>query len=519
MSPPPFRPQRLHDLIAPWVVQQPDRLALRDDHVRYSYAELEQAADATAEQLRSAGVRAGDRVVIVGENCAATPLIALATSRLDAWVCIVNGRLSAREVDNVIAHATPRRVLYTTRVSTEAVGHAERHGAEAIDWLQLGPMHLGPLNADAVPEPCSADAREQVAALIYTSGTSGAPKGVMLTHANLIFTAGIAGTVRGMHPQDLVYGVLPMAHIVGLATQVLGALASGAGVWLSPRFAPERLVAALGEGVTSFTGVPAMYARLLDWLREQGRTLDAPQLRAIGVAGSPLTLGLKAAIETAFGHPVLNGYGLTETAPTIAQVRADAPRGDCAVGQPVPGIAVRVVGPDGADLPSGDTGELWVRGPNVMKGYYRNAALTAEVLAADGWFRTGDLARQGADGALYIAGRSKELIIRSGFNVYPLEVEQVINAFPGVVQSAVVGRTVGHNEEVIAFVEVPEGRALDEAALRQHLRANLSPYKQPAEIRVLAQLPAAPTGKLLKAVMKQMAEAAASAEPAPDTPH
>ena len=121
MSPPPFRPQRLHDLIAPWVVQQPDRLALRDDHVRYSYAELEQAADATAEQLRSAGVRAGDRVVIVGENCAATPLIALATSRLDAWVCIVNGRLSAREVDSVIAHATPRRVLYTTRVSPEAV--------------------------------------------------------------------------------------------------------------------------------------------------------------------------------------------------------------------------------------------------------------------------------------------------------------------------------------------------------------------------------------------------------------
>ena len=464
MSLPPFRPRRLHDLIAPWVVQQPDRLALRDDHVRYSYAELEQAADATAEQLHSAGVRAGDRVVIVGENCAATPLIALATSRLDAWVCIVNGRLSAREVDNVIAHATPRRVLYTTRVSTEAVGHAERHGAEAIDWPQLGPMHLGPLNADAVPEPCSADAREQVAALIYTSGTSGAPKGVMLTHANLIFTAGIAGTVRGMHPQDLVYGVLPMAHIVGLATQVLGALASGAGAWLSPRFAPERLVAALSEGVTSFTGVPAMYARLLDWLREQGRTLDAPQLRAIGVAGSPLTLGLKAAIETAFGHPVLNGYGLTETAPTIAQVRADAPRSDCAVGQPVPGIAVRVVGPDGADLPPGDTGELWVRGPNVMKGYYRNAALTAEVLGADGWFRTGDAGTLSTDGKLTLTERIKDLFKTSnGKYIAPQETETRLELDKYIEQAV----TIGDERNYVTAIIVPAIPALEEYA-KQH---------------------------------------------------
>ena len=149
------------------------------------------------------------------------------------------------------------------------------------------------------------------------------------------------------------------------------------------------------------------------------------------------------------------------------------------------------------------------RGPNVMVGYYQNPALTREVIDAQAWFNTGDMASQGEDGALAIAGRSKELIIRSGFNVYPLEVEQVINAFPGVVQSAVVGRTVGHNEEVVAFIEVPAGREIDEAALDAHLRANLSPYKRPSEIRYMAQLPAAPTGKLLKGEIKQMAQHAA----------
>ncbi|MBS0495933.1 MAG: AMP-binding protein, partial [Proteobacteria bacterium] len=232
-----------------------------------------------------------------------------------------------------------------------------------------------------------------------------------------------------------------------------------------------------------------------------------------GVAGSPLTPELKASVEAQFQLPLLNGYGLTETAPTIAQVRAQAPRNDCAVGPPIPGVQVRIVNPQGEDLPAGAAGELWVRGPNVMKGYYHDDAQTRQVINAQGWFNTGDMARLEGDGALHIAGRTKELIIRSGFNVYPLEVEQVINAFPGIVQSAVVGRTVGHNEEVIAYVEVPAGRQIDEQALRQHLREHLSPYKQPAEIHFMEQLPAAPTGKLLKNVLKQMAGQAPQTRP------
>ena len=498
-------PTRIHDLLTPWAASQPDAPALRDGHERYSYAGLHQAGMAVAERLAAAGVRAGDRVLVVGENCAAACVLALAASRLGAWIGIVNSRLSAHEVDSILDHARPRRVLYTSHVSAEALQHAQRHGAQATAGFGQAILHLGPLDAAAPAEPGHADAPQQVAALVYTSGTSGAPKGVMLTHANLAFIAATTRQLRGLTPGDVVYGVLPMAHIVGLSTQFLGVLASGAALVLAPRFTPELLLQALREGATAFTGVPAMYARLLEWLRSRGETLAAPRLRLIGVAGSPLTPDLKAAVEAAFGLPLLNGYGLTETAPTIAQVRGEAPRQDCAVGPPIPGIEIRLLDAQRMPVPHGGVGELWARGPNVMRGYYRDPERTREVIDAEGWFNTGDLARQGEDGALHIAGRSKELIIRSGFNVYPLEVEQALNSFPGVLQSAVVGRTVGHNEEVVAYVEMTPGQPLDEAALRLHLRERLSPYKQPADIHVLAQLPAAPTGKVLKGRLKQMA--------------
>ena len=225
----------------------------------------------------------------------------------------------------------------------------------------------------------------------------------------------------------------------------------------------------------------------------------------ISVAGSPLTPALKAGVETRLQLPLLNGYGLTETGPTIAQVRPEAPRTDCAVGLPIPGIETRIVDTRGVDVPPGDVGELWVRGPNVMKGYYRQDELTRQVINPAGWFNTGDMARQGDDGALHIAGRTKELIIRSGFNVYPLEVEQAINAFPGVVQSAVVGRTVGHNEEVIAFVELSPDARFDEAAARERLRAQLAPYKQPSRIVTVAELPTSANGKVLRRQLQERA--------------
>ena len=505
-------PSRIHHLMAPWVATQPAAPALRDAFAALSYRELQDASIAAEGHLKSLDVRPGDRVMVVGENCVALGVLVLAASRLDAWIVVANARLSEREIDLFVEHSRPRRVLFTTHVSPEAACHAERHRAARHDWPGFGEIPVSALNEATEPEPCSADPREQVGCLLYTSGTSGSPKGVMLTHTNMMFTANSAARMRGMRPGDISYGVLPMAHIVGLTAQFMGNLCAGSALVLAPRFTPAETARMLREeGITIFTGVPAMMAKMLDWSRETGTPLEAPHLRLMTVAGSPMTPALKQEAEQVFGIALDNGYGLTECAPTIAQTRLGERRSDCAVGQPIPGVDVRIVGAGGTDVNRGEVGELWVRTPGLMKGYYRSPELTAQVIDADGWFNTGDMVHMEPDGALTIVGRTKELIIRSGLNIYPVEVEQAINAHPEVIQSAVVGRTVDHNEDVVAFVERSAGSSLDEASLRVHLRAQLAPYKIPSEIRFLATLPAAPTGKLLKGVMKTMAQQAVEA--------
>jgi long-chain acyl-CoA synthetase len=224
------------------------------------------------------------------------------------------------------------------------------------------------------------------------------------------------------------------------------------------------------------------------------------------VAGAPLTANLKADVEALFVLPLHNGYGLTECAPTVAQTRSDAVRTDCAVGQPIPQVETRIVDAQGKDVEGGGIGELWVRSPGLMLGYYHNDLATRQAINADGWFNTGDLARQDADGALHIVGRTKELIIRSGLNVYPVEVEQAINSHPEVVQSAVVGRSVEANEVVVAFIEPTANSKLDAAGMQTYLRERLAAYKVPGDIRFLAQLPSSPTGKVLKNVLKTSAQ-------------
>jgi acyl-CoA synthetase (AMP-forming)/AMP-acid ligase II len=247
-----------------------------------------------------------------------------------------------------------------------------------------------------------------------------------------------------------------------------------------------------------------MHAKLLDYLQTEHLEWRAPRLRFAYSGGSPLDAALKARVESAYGVTLHNGYGMTESSPTVAQTLLDAPRADCSVGHAIPGVEVRYVSPEGHDVPRGEIGELWVRGPNVMLGYYRSAELTRAAVTGDGWLKSGDLAREDPDGAMHIVGRSKELIIRSGFNVYPSEVEHVLNAHPAVMQSAVVGRPVEGNEEVIAFVELAAGATVTTQALDEWCSARLAPYKRPALIRVLPALPAASTGKILKHKLREL---------------
>jgi acyl-CoA synthetase (AMP-forming)/AMP-acid ligase II len=220
-------------------------------------------------------------------------------------------------------------------------------------------------------------------------------------------------------------------------------------------------------------------------------------LRLIAVAGAPLDLDLKLRVEREFGLPLSNGYGITECSPGISGVRFDKPRGDQAVGTLLPGVEARVRTLDGIPAAKGEIGELHVRGRNVMRGYYRAPQLTAKAIDSEGWFNTGDLARFDGD-CLYIVGRTKEMIIRSGFNVYPAEVEAVLNSHPDVVQSAVVGRSVDGNEEVVAFVQLLQGSPMKADDLMAFINPQLTSYKRPSEIIMLDALPATSTGKILK---------------------
>lgn len=500
-TPPPFEPAfaRLHQTMAPWVASAPDRVAVMDAHRALRYAELDVAVRETAATLTNLGVRGGDRVVLVTENSVGCAVLLLALSAIDAWSVPVNARLSQREIANIVEHAGARVTLYLDNDFPEAREHGLARGAQWAEWTHIGKLLVSAIDDGVEPEPVEADPRQQVAAMIYTTGTTGASKAVMLTHANLMFIGHSNRLQSRVKAGDRVYGVLPISHVYGLSVLLVGPVSNGATVFYEPRFRPDKLVRTLiDDQLTVLHGVPAMYAKIIEWGRANNQSLRTPSLRIAQSGGAPLTASLKAAFEDAFGMVLNNGYGMTETSPTVCQTRVEQPRGDCSVGPAVPDVEIRLGNP----LPDG-SGELLVRGPNVMKGYYRRPDLTAQTIDSDGWLHTGDLARIDDDGAVSIVGRSKEIIIHSGFNVYPEEVEQSLNAFPAVLQSAVVGRTVEGNEEVIAFVEVRGGMTLDEAALRAFLRERLSPYKIPAEIRTVQQLPAAPSGKILKARLRE----------------
>jgi long-chain acyl-CoA synthetase len=506
-------PHRLHDVFQPWAESAPGQPALISDGMVWTYGDLPGIVDGAAGQLRNHGARPGDRIMIVSENSLALAALVLAASAIDAWSVVVNPRLSERELDQIRDHCGARLVYYAVEVSELAAVHARRHDAHDVDMGSLGTVAVSPLNQSTEPEPVEEDGARQVAALLYTSGTTGNPKGVMLTHRNILFNANISRMLRKPTPQDVIYGVLPMSHIVGFSIILAGTLMGGSAVHIVPKYDPAAFVKAVREdGISLLFGVPTTYQRMLEYKATNGLdALPRGRLRGLYVAGAPLDPTLKTMIEQEFGQPLLNGYGITECAPGISGVRSNAPRTDCSVGTILPGIEVRLMGRDGVPVANGEVGELHARGPNVMRGYYRAPDATSAAIDRDGWFNTGDLARLEGE-ALFIVGRTKELIIRSGFNVYPAEVEAVLSAHPSVVQSAVVGRAVHANEEVVAYVQLLPGSATTVDELMEHAVRHLTAYKRPSEIVVLDALPASSTGKILK---HRLAATAAAAKPQP----
>lgn len=499
-----MQPSRIHHLLEDRATRTPDAVFLYELEGTTTYGALQAMVETAANDLLAAGVRPTDRVVLVAENCAAHIALLLACSRVGAWSCGVNARMSPGEIAAIAERADARLCGFTTDASDAARTHAQR--ASAVPATLPGVMFTA-ARAEARPEPDAALA--DAAAIIFTSGTSGTPKGVMVSHRGLLHFGRVSAAVRALDTHDRVYAFLPMTHIFGIGTVLMAALTGGAALVLRASFSSADMLEALAHGqVSNLLGPPTMYARLLAHIEAQQLAPRFPNLRYVYTGSAPLDPALKQRVEQRFGQPLHYGYGLSEYAGSVFLTRTEAPRADTSAGYVVEGGEGRIVTADGAEAAQGDTGEIWLRGPGLMLGYFRDAAATAQVMRPGGWYATGDLGRFDADGALFVVGRLKEMIIRSGFNVYPAEVEAVIGRFAGVHLCAVVGvPEADGNEQIVAFVELNPGASLDEAALRAHLAEHLSPYKRPARIEVIDAMPTTANGKLLKRELQARARA------------
>lgn len=478
----------IHDLIADKPAGAP---AIQDhDGAVFSYGDLRRAVSDMARMLWREGLRPGDRLMIVAENCGLFAAAVMAASEIGAWALPVNARQTGEEMAALARHSGARMMLFTDVVSPAAARRADDFAARKVGDLPFGPVTVTRA-VEVQPEPVPDDPGERVGAMLYTTGTTSAPKGVMLSHANLCWNAGISPRMRGMTADDTILAVLPVTHIFGFASTMLGAFFVGSCVRFLPRFDPGEVLAALADGAAVMPAVPQMYAVLLAYLDKHDANIVAPKLHYISAGGAPLDPDLKRRTEAAFGLPLHNGMGMTECSPTMAVTSIHAPSDDISVGKAAEDVELWIDQPDADGV-----GELMVRSPGVMLGYYHDPEATQEVLQ-NGILRTGDLARITPDGTVFMAGRIKELIIRSGFNIYPPEIEAMLTRHTHVAQAAVVGRSVSAgNEEIVAFVLGRDGLDLEE--LTVWLRERLAPYKQPQHLIAVESFPAAATGKILK---------------------
>ncbi|MFE1949495.1 long-chain fatty acid--CoA ligase [Streptomyces sp. NPDC059524] len=472
-----------------------DRTAVLEGTASLTYAQLDDRAARFAALLRSRGLRPGDRVAVALPNVLRFPVVYYGTLYAGAVVVPLNPLLKAGELEFALRDSGARLLVAAPAGADEASAAAARTGAECL--VSDPPAWDGLLRAQDPSAGAAAEAAaDDTAVILYTSGTTGTPKGAELTHRNLVTNAlTTARTLLRLTPDDVLFGGLPLFHAFGQTCALNAATAAGAALSLLPRFQPDRALETLRrDDVTVFLGVPTMYTALL----RAGVGPALPRLRLGVSGGASLPVELLYAAERELGVTVLEGYGLSETSPVACFNPPDRPRKPGSIGLPVEGVELCLFGPDGRAIGPGEVGELAVRGENVMKGYWRRPDATAAAFR-DGWFLTGDLARVDEDGYHFVVDRKKDLIIRGGYNVYPREIEEVLYTHPEVVEAAVVG--VPHpelGEEVAAVVTLRTDTGPAPEALVSYVKERVAAYKYPRIVRIAATLPKGPTGKILR---------------------
>jgi long-chain acyl-CoA synthetase len=500
----------------------PERTAIACEGTRLSYAQLNEAANQVAHGLLQVGIGQGDTVVLSCSNVPYFPIVYYGILKAGGVVVPLNILLKPREIAYNLRDSNAKAYFClegSPELPISQMGFAAFQQVESCQHFflmtnepgapspMLGATTLSDLMGD---QPTTfetlATRSEDTAVILYTSGTTGKPKGAELTHLNMLLNARLSDTMYPKADHDVHLITLPLFHSFGQTVQMNAGIYNRATLVLLPRFSPDAALHLMNtEGITFFAGVPTMYWALLHYPRtdQYGLQKIARSLRLCISGGAAMPVEVMNAFNEKFQVKILEGYGLSETSPIAVFNRLDREVRPGSIGLPVWGVEVRLVDLHDREVDTNEVGELVIRGHNVMKGYYQRPDAATEAMR-NGWFHTGDLARRDEDGYFSIVDRAKDMIIRGGFNVYPREIEEVLMTHPAVSLAAVIGVPhERHGEEVKAFVILKEGTTVTEAELVVWSKQNLADYKYPRLIEFREVLPTNATGKVLKSELRQ----------------
>jgi long-chain acyl-CoA synthetase len=487
----------LSDLMTTSAARHGDHTAIRQEGVALSYTALERATALVAGLLHAHGVRPGDRVGVMLPNVAHFPVCYYGALRTGAAIVPMNVLLKEREVAFYMADSGAR-VLFAWHDFADAA----EAGARDAEVVVVEPVAFDALLAGCEPAGTTDRKPSDTAVVLYTSGTTGVPKGAELTHANLSENVAVCLELFDLGPDAVTLGALPLFHAFGQTCALNATMAVGGSLSLLPRFDAGKALGIIErDRVTVFEGVPTMYSAMLHHPEE----FDTSSLQICVSGGAAMPVEVLRAFERRFECTVLEGYGLSETSPVASFSRRDRERKPGSIGLPVRGVEMRLV-----DAQDG-VGEIAIRGHNVMKGYWNKPEATAQAIDRDGWFHTGDMARVDDDGYFFIVDRKKEMIIRGGFNIYPREIEEVLHEHPDIMEAALVG--LPHDElgeEVGAAVVLKPGHRADAEEIKSFVKARVAAYKYPRQVWFEDALPKGPTGKILRREIKPPSREGAS---------
>ena len=489
----------------------PDKDFLRYASGAMTYAEADVASGRVATALRGLGLEPGAKVAVRLANIPEFVLSYFGILKAGLTMVPLNPLLKVEEIAYHLDDSDARLLITSTMLADEVVTALEKLGNvpavvvgdyDKSRWPSstTGYADLLAAEDDRDIRPGAAD---DTAVLLYTSGTTGQPKGAEISHFQLYMNCTIAGEHFGMEEGDVTLAVLPFFHVYGLSSVLNSAVRHGRTISVVPRFDPAEVLSAIErDKVTIFCGVPTMFYGLT---AVDSSSYDTSTLRAAGSGGAPIPAQVLHAFEERFGVPILEGYGLSESASTATVNPGADDRKLLSIGKPIWGIELRIVDERDEPLPSGPDhiGEILLRGHNITKGYYKRPRETAEAFRG-GWFHTGDLGYQDDDGFVFVVDRKKDMIIRGGFNVYPREVEELLYQHPAVAEAAVLARPDERlGEEVMAVVSLKPGARAEPDEIVAWAKERIAAYKYPREVRIINELPKGPTGKITKRLLRQ----------------